>query len=729
MSNHSRSRAAGFVLLALVLSLLLAGRLPAATQARTTLSVATPANLMEVSHTGGRIYSVTTRNDLAYVGESNRLTVLDISTSGAIPKVIGKSAPLPGVVEQIALAGNLALLAAREGGLLILDIADPAHPQQIGALALPSNAVSVAVDGDIAYVSSQFHDLRIIDISDPTYPVETAARAVPGYTTHNLAVAGNYVYIAAGDEGLQIVDVTDPARPLMAGALPTERPVVDVALSGNIVYLAAAAGGLLVVDISDPNAPVGLWQAVPTPRWALSVAVDGDKVYSYHFTGLQIFDVSIPAAPVEIAFLPFDDVIGTVHADRDTVFIAGYADGLRLVDVGDPAHPVEQSPYDLLDDSQHASLAGDLLYVVAAYDGLSIFDVSAPERPALLGHAESIDELNQIILEGDIAYVTAHNGGVYLFDISDPTRPSRLTQYNWPGVVDLAVESSILYIASDSGYGLRIYDVIDPFNPRSLGIYDPPSNVGYLTVVVENQFAYLIGDDGNLHILDVGDLAKPVPAGFFSTGGYSRDAVVDRGLAYLSDDRHGLRIVDVADPANPVELAAIGDPNVTDDTFDTGGLVKEGGYVTTWRWPEGVRHFNVVDPTRPFEVGRHENSGSFGAALSGDLIASAGGDNGLLLLRYTGPRTVAGRVGLAGGTPLSGVTVWAGPAHTTTDDDGAYYIIDAPPGDHTVRPALAGYTFDPPQTAVSLPPDRVDLNFTATAWAERRRVVLPVVGR
>ena len=155
--------------------------------------------------------------------------------------------------------------------------------------------------------------------------------------------------------------------------------------------------------------------------------------------------------------------------------------------------------------------------------------------------------------------------------------------------------------------------------------------------------------------------------------------------------------------------------------------------MTSFRLPSRsvLTPINVADPANPVAVGQAgaNTDALYTVEVANDLIATVSTPDGLAFYRYTGPRTVAGRITLAGGAPLPGVTVWAGPAHATADSDGAYYIIDVPPGDHTVRPALSGYTFAPPQTAVSLPPNRVDLNFTATAWAESRRVVLPVVGR
>jgi hypothetical protein len=58
-----------------------------------------------VGQIGGNTESVFVEGDYAYIGEGPRLTILDISNP-ANPIVIGKSAPLPGVVQDIQVSGS-----------------------------------------------------------------------------------------------------------------------------------------------------------------------------------------------------------------------------------------------------------------------------------------------------------------------------------------------------------------------------------------------------------------------------------------------------------------------------------------------------------------------------------------------------------------------------------------------------------------------------------------------
>ena len=71
------------------------------------------------------------------------------------------------------------------------------------------------------------------------------------------------------------------------------------------------------------------------------------------------------------------------------------------------------------------------------------------------------------------------------------------------------------------------------------------------------------------------------------------------------------------------------------------------------------------------------------------------------------------------GQPLAGVAVADGNGHSdTTNANGRYTLADLPPGDYTLTPVLAGYTFAPPSQAVTLTnADVADIDFAATLLA------------
>ena len=52
---------------------------------------------------------------------------------------------------------------------------------------------------------------------------------------------------------------------------------------------------------------------------------------------------------------------------------------------------------------------------------------------------------------------------------------------------------------------------------------------------------------------------------------------------------------------------------------------------------------------------------------------------------------------------------------TTTGQDGKFSFANLHAGEYTLRPGLAGYTFSPASSTVTVPPDATAVNFTATA--------------
>ena len=86
----------------------------------------------------------------------------------------------------------------------------------------------------------------------------------------------------------------------------------------------------------------------------------------------------------------------------------------------------------------------------------------------------------------------------------------------------------------------------------------------------------------------------------------------------------------------------------------------------------------------------------------------------LLLKSHPLSYTLSGRVSLAGGAGLAGVTVETQAGHlAVTGADGSYSLPGVTAGSYTLTPSLVGYTFTPPNLAVSVPAQTSGLDFVA----------------
>jgi hypothetical protein len=104
----------------------------------------------------------------------------------------------------VALAGNYTYVADGNGGLRIIDIANPAAPAEVGFYDTPGDACGVALAGNYAYVAVEQSGLLIINIADPAAPTEVGSYDMPGQA-FGVALADNYAYVAGGDPALAIL--------------------------------------------------------------------------------------------------------------------------------------------------------------------------------------------------------------------------------------------------------------------------------------------------------------------------------------------------------------------------------------------------------------------------------------------------------------------------------------------------------------------------------------------
>ena len=203
-----------------------------------------------VGQIGGATQAVAVQGSYAYVGVGMRLVVLDVSNPSDLREV-GVTPPFPHLVEDIAISGTLAYVAAGGAGLRVVDVSNPALPTEVGAWDSHGYAQGVTVAGTIAYLADGPYGLRLVDISKPSQPVEVGS-AYPMNYAFDVAVQGHYAYIAAAGAGLLIADVTEAAHPREALQLGTPGYAVGVALVKDMAYVADAWKGIQIVSVAAP---------------------------------------------------------------------------------------------------------------------------------------------------------------------------------------------------------------------------------------------------------------------------------------------------------------------------------------------------------------------------------------------------------------------------------------------------------------------------------------------
>jgi hypothetical protein len=423
-------------------------------------------------------------------------------------------------------------------------------------------------------------------------------------------------------------------------------PRIPGTLAG-VLLLAFASPEALLADLGLEL--VGKWPRFGNPPEA--IAVKGAYAYcifparditqSFE-SGLGIFDVSRPAAPVLIGSYPSTSAMD-VFVLGNHAYVADIVEGLVVVDVGDPARPRRVGGH-LVDVRQNGGggrrvfVAGGHAYVVSGgSNSLYIFDVVHPEDPLGLGILGGVTDVDDVFISGDLAYVSGHYSGLHIFDVSDAAAPSRIGGLDsaCPQDADVSVSGSHAYVKD--ACGIRVIEVIDPSSPKEVSRLPLECS----SVFVSDGLAHCAGE--GLRVFDLGDPANPRPVGsldevtatgFDGTPGgpiFAAAGNVFLGGTHASSGQTGLQIADVSDPTRPRWVGAAATQGSARDVTAAGGHA----YVID---SFGLLVFDVSDPGSPRPVARELLNGAIDIALSEDHVLVAASSGGLAVFDVGEPR-------------------------------------------------------------------------------------------
>ncbi|GAC1568121.1 MAG: LVIVD repeat-containing protein [Ktedonobacteraceae bacterium] len=187
-------------------------------------------------------------------------------------------------------------------GMRVYDLARPEQPREIGFMPVGGLGLHRIwyVGGRYAYASALLdgytdYIFLVIDLADPTHPKEVGRWWLPGmwqaggetptwgkdkrYALHHAIVADNIAYGSWRDGGLTLLDVSQPSRPRLlahrnwcppfGGGTHTSLPLPDrhlaiVADEGIADNCADQVKYIWVVDVREPTNPVTI-STFPTP--------------------------------------------------------------------------------------------------------------------------------------------------------------------------------------------------------------------------------------------------------------------------------------------------------------------------------------------------------------------------------------------------------------------------------------------------------------------------------
>lgn len=190
--------------------------------------------------------------DRAYTGSTaGSLVIIDIGDKKN-PVKEGFYASASGVVVRaykILLSADYVYLAAGADGLLVIDIYDHAKPEKAALLETSNPIRDLALVDSTLFAAARDQGLLSIDIRDPRSPDENGG-LTEGLFAGQVFVDGDYAYVA-GENEISVLDVSDRDSPEEVAAYKLDSAPLAMLLHEGKIYLVDAARNLITLEIRD----------------------------------------------------------------------------------------------------------------------------------------------------------------------------------------------------------------------------------------------------------------------------------------------------------------------------------------------------------------------------------------------------------------------------------------------------------------------------------------------
>lgn len=482
----------------------------------------------------------------------------------------------------IDLIDSFAIVTVRIGGLFVINIADPHHPQIVASHLAHDWLMDVHIRDTFAYVTQYGPDdnnaFIVYSINDPTHPyVLSALTNLP--KGMRFALRDTIAYVPGRYNGVAAVNISDPRNPHVLGTLSlSEAQNVTLLPRGDTLYaFIANLNNLVVADFSHPASPHEL-----TTVEVRSTAdyIEGNRLYHQGLAGAVLYDITYPYNPQLDTFYIYLGNPYYLQVQGNYAYIYDGYGCLRILDISDHSDITEIAyTYEFLDSIPSGSWIADIGGMVIQDDHaylivrgfpwfcyLAIVKVSDPANPDWVGTKMWRDYAggNQPFVEDTLAYVpTASSGQTFLriIDIGDPGNIEDIGMLHWPtwAALEVTKQDSLLYMAGgyDPSGGtqqtfrdLGIVSVARPWIPRLITEFTSPNQCHGADRFATTPHLALADYVAGVHILDVSNPASPFITGTVDFEGYVEDVHIGRNLVFTCAGTQFAGI-DAANRTNP----------------------------------------------------------------------------------------------------------------------------------------------------------------------------------
>ena len=321
--------------------------------------------------------------------------------------------------------------------------------------------------------------------------------------------------------------------------------------------------------------------------------------------GTSIIDISDPAAPVEITFIPGpNSTWKDIKTYQDYAYVVTESSGgMQIIDLSNlPNSATLVATYTGINSSHNIFIDEDngILYSEGTFSAaVRIFSLADPLAPVELAGFGS--ECHDIFARDGLLYVSEGNQGTFgVYDVTDPANPVRIQGINVPasGYCHNAWSTEdnqyLMTTEETSGKTIKMWDISNINQPVITDEVLGPSGLAHNTHI-KGDFAYVSHYADGLRIYDISDPSNVFEAGYYDTypspssgfdGAWGAYPFFSSGKVLISDRSTGLYIVYFADAADGDPL----DPNTPTDLVAYSDYTTPGAMQLTWTDP--TNYFN-----------------------------------------------------------------------------------------------------------------------------------------
>jgi hypothetical protein len=241
-----------------------------------------------------------------------------------------------GTAVDVAASGNIAVIAAGDGGLFAIDMTNVFIPEFAGRFRNSNFIGGVIINGQTVFAASGDSYVTILTTATPDTLIATATVRVQGIFANQLSLLNNTLSVAGGIGGMLQMDASQQDTLIELGRYDQGGEVKDVERIGNYVFSADGDEGMRVIDVSVPDSLIAVYRFVPSNQ-AQDLYLAGTHAYlADGGRGVHSFNISDPANPIYLFTYDAGQLVSGIKGEGRWLYAAVGDLGVDVIDANDP---------------------------------------------------------------------------------------------------------------------------------------------------------------------------------------------------------------------------------------------------------------------------------------------------------------------------------------------------------------------------------------------------------